>query len=107
MSDKPKARRGFAAMDPEKQRLIAQKGGRAAHAKGKAHEFTTEEARAAGRKGGATTKDRGTGHRFTTALAREAGRKGGTAPRHPVSAVVGTAVALDAHTQQVGPSPAP
>src|SRR5204863_6832587 len=44
--------RGFAAMDSEKQREIASKGGRAAHAKGTAHEFTAEEAREAGRKGG-------------------------------------------------------
>lgn len=44
--------RGFAAMDREKQRAIASKGGKAAHAKGVAHEFTSEEARAAGRKGG-------------------------------------------------------
>ncbi|HZO88879.1 MAG TPA: KGG domain-containing protein [Chthonomonadaceae bacterium] len=47
-----KSERGFAAMDAEKQREIASKGGRAAHAKGKAHEFTPEEARQAGRKGG-------------------------------------------------------
>src|ERR687890_613896 len=44
--------RGFASMDAEKQREIARKGGRAAHEKGTAHEFTTDEARAAGRKGG-------------------------------------------------------
>jgi uncharacterized protein len=44
--------RGFASMDEEKQRRIARRGGRAAHAKGTAHEWTTEEARAAGRKGG-------------------------------------------------------
>src|SRR5688572_19158220 len=44
--------RGFASMDAEKQREIARKGGRAAHQKGTAHEFTVDEARAAGRKGG-------------------------------------------------------
>jgi uncharacterized protein len=44
--------RGFASMDPEKQREIASKGGQAAHAKGTAHEFDSEEARNAGRKGG-------------------------------------------------------
>ena len=44
--------RGFASMAAEKQREIARKGGRAAHEKGKAHEFTTDEARMAGRKGG-------------------------------------------------------
>jgi general stress protein YciG len=47
-----KSRRGFAAMNQEKQRTIASKGGRAAHQKGTAHQFTSEEARAAGRKGG-------------------------------------------------------
>lgn len=44
--------RGFASMNAEKQREIARKGGRAAHEKGTAHEFTSDEARAAGRKGG-------------------------------------------------------
>ena len=44
--------RGFASMDREKQREIASKGGRAAHEKGTAHEWTTDEAREAGRKGG-------------------------------------------------------
>lgn len=45
-------KRGFASMDEAKQREIASKGGKAAHAKGTAHEFTSEEAREAGRKGG-------------------------------------------------------
>jgi general stress protein YciG len=49
---KGKERRGFASMSPEKQREIASKGGRAAHLKGTAHEWTSEEARRAGRKGG-------------------------------------------------------
>ncbi len=44
--------RGFASMDARKQREIASKGGKAAHAKGTAHEWTKEEAREAGRKGG-------------------------------------------------------
>lgn len=47
-----KERRGFASMSPEKQREIASKGGRAAHEKGTAHEWTPDEARMAGRKGG-------------------------------------------------------
>jgi general stress protein YciG len=47
-----KARRGFAAMSAEKQKEIASLGGKAAHAKGTAHEFSPEEAREAGRKGG-------------------------------------------------------
>ncbi len=45
-----RSRRGFAAMDPQRQREIASLGGRAAHQSGHAHEFTSEEARAAGRK---------------------------------------------------------
>ena len=47
-----KSNRGFASMDPQRQREIASEGGKAAHEKGTAHEFTPEEARAAGRKGG-------------------------------------------------------
>lgn len=48
--------RGFASMDPNKQREIASKGGRAAHVQGTAHEWTSAEARAAGRKGGAASR---------------------------------------------------
>lgn len=44
--------RGFASMDPGRQKEIASRGGKAAHEKGTAHEFTAEEAREAGRKGG-------------------------------------------------------
>lgn len=47
-----KRRKGFGSMDPVKQREIASKGGKAAHEKGTAHEWTPEEARLAGRKGG-------------------------------------------------------
>ena len=54
------SKRGFASMDLEKQRLIASKGGKAAHQKGTAHEWSSEEARAAGRKGG---ESRGTRNR--------------------------------------------
>src|SRR5262249_25972806 len=57
------------------------KGGRAAHEKGTAHEFTTEEARVAGRKGGQVAHSKGTAHRFTSEEARAAGRKGGLAAR--------------------------
>ena len=64
--------RGFGSMDPEKQREIASKGGKAAHEKGTAHEFTSEEARQAGKKGGeAVSKDR--------EHMSEIGRKGGEA----------------------------
>jgi uncharacterized protein len=50
--------RGFASMDPSKQREIASKGGRAAHTQGTAHEWTSDEAREAGRKGGAASRGR-------------------------------------------------
>jgi len=76
-----KSRRGFAGMDSQKQREIASKGGKAAHAKGTAHEFTPAEAREAGRKGGQAAHERGTAHQFTPDEAREAGRKGGRSSR--------------------------
>ena len=63
-----KERRGFASMSPEKQREIASKGGRAAHEKGTAHEWTAEEARAAGRKGGQISRG-GRGRLITPAVA--------------------------------------
>lgn len=64
------SRRGFASMDHEKQREIARKGGRAAHLKGSAHEFSPDEAREAGRKGGERVSlDRG--------RMAEIGRRGG------------------------------
>jgi len=47
-----RSRRGFASMDPERQRQIASRGGKAAHASGNAHQFNATEAREAGRKGG-------------------------------------------------------
>ena len=81
-----KSTRGFASMDAEKQRQIASKGGKAAHAKGTAHRFTPEEARAAGRKGGQAAHERGTAHEFTTEEARAAGRKGGQNSRSNVGA---------------------
>jgi uncharacterized protein len=62
--------RGFASMDRERQREIASKGGRAAHAKGTAHEWTADEARVAGRKGGETvSRDR----EHMAAIGREGG----------------------------------
>ena len=64
------AKRGFAAMDEHQQREIASKGGQAAHQKGTAHEFDSEEARRAGQKGGeAVSRDRG--------HMADIGRKGG------------------------------
>jgi len=72
-------RRGFAGMDQRKQREIASKGGKAAHAKGTAHKFTPQEAAEAGRKGGKAAHAKGTAHEFTPQEAAEAGRKGGSA----------------------------
>jgi general stress protein YciG len=69
-------------MDAAKQREIASKGGKAAHQKGTAHQFTTEEARAAGRKGGQSAHSKGTAHKFTSEEARAAGRKGGRSVRN-------------------------
>jgi hypothetical protein len=62
--------RGFASMDRSRQREIASKGGRAAHQKGTAHEWTADEARVAGRKGGETvSRDRD----HMAAIGREGG----------------------------------
>jgi general stress protein YciG len=52
MANNNTSNRGFGSMDEDKQREIASKGGKAAHEKGTAHEFDSEEAREAGRKGG-------------------------------------------------------
>lgn len=72
------SKRGFASMDPTKQREIASKGGKAAHAKGTAHEFTTDEARVAGRKGGeAVSRDRD----HMSAIGREGGHSRGARAR--------------------------
>jgi uncharacterized protein len=70
----PRTGRGFAGMDPARQREISSKGGKAAHQKGTAHEFTPDEARSAGRKGGqAVSQDRN--HMAT--IGREGGRARG------------------------------
>lgn len=53
-----KSKRGFGGMTPERQREISSLGGKAAHVKGTAHEFGSEEAREAGRKGGAASGKR-------------------------------------------------
>ncbi|MGE5658423.1 MAG: KGG domain-containing protein [Actinomycetota bacterium] len=67
-----KSKRGFASMDAAKQREIASKGGKAAHEKGTAHEFTPEEARLAGKKGGeAVSRNR----EHMAEIGREGGRK--------------------------------
>lgn len=74
-----KLARGFATMDNDRQRGIASEGGRAAHRRGTAHEFTSEEAREAGRKGGmATSRNR--------EHMAQIGRKGGAARSGPRTA---------------------
>jgi general stress protein YciG len=73
-----KSRRGFASMDPARQREIASRGGRAAHEKGTAHEWSSDEARNAGRKGGVTvSRDRA----HMAAIGREGGESRSAAAR--------------------------
>jgi general stress protein YciG len=71
MSD-GKNKRGFASMDADTRRQIASAGGKAVHAQGKGHEFTSEEARRAGAKGGAVVAR-------NVAYMAEIGRRGGLA----------------------------
>ena len=74
-----RSERGFASMDRQRQREIASQGGRAAHEKGTAHEFDSEEARRAGQRGGeAVSKDR--------QHMAEIGRKGGESRGNRASA---------------------
>lgn len=67
-----KRKRGFAAMNPQKQREIATKGGQAAHKKGTAHEFSPEEARLAGRLGGKAVS---TNRAHMAAIGRKGGQR--------------------------------
>lgn len=91
-----KSKRGFASMDPQRQREIASKGGRAAHAKGTAHEWSKEEAKQAGHKGGVVvSRDR----EHMSMIGREGGearsritaeqRHNGNAPRRFVERTSG------------------
>lgn len=87
-----KSRRGFASMDPAKQREIASKGGRAAHQKGTAHEWSSDEARNAGRKGGeVVSRDRN----HMAAIGREGGEARGRKARERK---LGTGMAAGAST---------
>lgn len=74
--------RGFASMDPQKQREIASEGGRAAHASGNAHEFDSEEARRAGSKshsgGGGNQQSGNQGGNQSSS----GGTRGGTPEQH-------------------------
>jgi general stress protein YciG len=71
-------KRGFASMDPNKQREIASEGGRAAHRSGNAHEFTSEEARAAGQMSH-KNDDQNSGNRGS---ASSSGTRGGSSEQH-------------------------
>ena len=72
------SRRGFASMDRSRQREIASAGGRAAHERGTAHTFTSEEARDAGRKGGVSiSRDR----EHMAAIGRKGGEARGAASK--------------------------
>src|SRR5579871_6809825 len=81
---------GFAGMDPDEQREIASEGGRAAHEKGTAHEFTPEEAREAGRKGGQASHEKGSqssgssssGHSGNSSSGNSGSTRGGTREQH-------------------------
>jgi general stress protein YciG len=77
--DPGSSKRGFAGMPEEKQREIASQGGRAAHEKGMAHEFDSDEASRAGQKGGQVAHEKGTAHEFDSDEASRAGQKGGKA----------------------------
>lgn len=67
--------RGFASLPAEKVKEIASMGGKAAHKKGAAHVWNSEEAQAAGRKGGMVS--RGGRRRFLEGQDRDGGHGGG------------------------------
>jgi uncharacterized protein len=91
--------RGFASMDTEKQREIARKGGRAAHEKKTAHQFTPDEAREAGRKGGQRVSQ-------NRAHMAEIGRMGGKSSAARRQAVRGSKPEGNSPDQQA-PMPSP
>lgn len=89
------AKRGFAAMDEQQQRQIASKGGQAAHQKGTAHEFDSDEARRAGQKGGeAVSRNR--------AHMAEIGRKGGESRQSAARSNKEAAAAAEKGSRQGG-----
>lgn len=91
------SKRGFASMDRERQKEIASKGGRAAHQKGTAHQFTSEEARVAGRKGGeAVSRDRA----HMSAIGREGGQSRGLRSRNQADSPVSIESTTDRGTDR-------
>jgi uncharacterized protein len=97
-----KSARGFASMDQSKQKEIASKGGRAAHAKGTAHEFDSNEARAAGRKGGmAVSRNR----EHMAAIGRRGGEARGQRARQAAQAASTQRANVDGARQNTGATP--
>ena len=96
-----KSARGFASMDQGKQKEIASKGGRAAHAKGTAHEFDSGEARAAGRKGGmAVSRNR----EHMAAIGRRGGEARGQRARLATQSGAGVRSSVDGARQNTSGS---
>lgn len=82
--DKPKSTRGFASMDPEKQRAIARKGGESVPNEKRSFSQNPRLAAEAGRKGGQSVNPEKRSFSQDPALASAAGRKGGHAARKTV-----------------------
>jgi general stress protein YciG len=102
-SDRPKSNRGFASMDASKQKEIASKGGKAAHAQGRAHEFTADEARTAGRKGGeVVSRDRA----HMAAIGRAGGQARGRNRAMQASREAAQRAVAAANGHQTTPTPA-
>jgi general stress protein YciG len=100
MSGTGKSKRGFASMDANRQREIASKGGRAAHAKGTAHEWTSDEARVAGRKGGeVVSRDRA----HMAAIGREGGESRGAKNRRRQTVGRGSEASAGAYSDRESP----
>jgi Stress-induced bacterial acidophilic repeat motif. len=104
-STRSRSNRGFASMDRGKQKEIASKGGKAAHAKGTAHEFDSSEAREAGRKGGvAVSRNR----EHMAAIGRRGGEaRGHSRTRASVHANTGATDALSGSYQNTRQTPTP
>jgi uncharacterized protein len=99
---KPASQRGFAAMERDKQRAIASKGGKAAHEKGTAHEFTPDEARSAGKKGGEVVSQN---RKHMAEIGRKGGERVSQDREHmaQIGRKGGEAVSSDrAHMAQIG-----
>jgi general stress protein YciG len=93
------AKRGFAAMDENQQREIASKGGQAAHQKGTAHEFDSEEARRAGQKGGeAVSRNR----EHMADIGRKGGESRQASQRAAAAAAEGNLQRSDSSEQRAG-----